>query len=176
MITIFGCTILFALVCFLLERQATKDFCWFSAGVGALGGLMIGTLISISVDLHIPMIKDKTLPTSIVAMRTKDGLSGSFVYGCGSLQGASKYTFLVKNSDGGIHPDFVWANDNVTIIEDPKLKDRGEFITLYQYPDRSHPLFYFSHCSTKTTEERLETTGYIFRVPVGSVVHQFSVE
>jgi len=141
----------------------------FAAAIGAFFGAMIaGTIICSMVPT-----KDVVYgPGKLVAMRSADGISGTFVWGSGSISSRTTYNFMQVLDDGSMKPGWVYADDLVRLIEDPELKNVGYWRTTIREVDPASPLNAWAlGTGTVSTTVRQE-----FRVPVGTVVQQFNVK
>ncbi len=137
--------------------------------IGAIGGLLVaGAIIA-----EIVPLKDVVYgPNTLVSMRSSDGISGTFILGSGSINSSPRYNFLLRMNDGSMAPDSVRANGLVRLIEDPSLQNTGFWSTTWREADKASPLYDWAI----GTSDRSRIVRQEFRVPVGTVVQQFSVK
>jgi hypothetical protein len=142
------------------------------SGFGALIGLFAGAIGALIIGSFVPKHDVVYGPATLVAMRTADGVSGSFVWGSGSINSRVTYNFLYRNKDGSLTPGQVVADSDVHIIEDASLQGVGYWSSTYSEADGSRPIANWGiaiHDSDVLTRQE-------FRVPVGTVVQSFSVK
>ena len=147
-----------------------KSFWWKTLGSGGVGtvlGLFGGLILSGLVPTH-----DVDYgPGILVSMRSSDGVTGAMIWGTGSIESQNYLHFMQKVEDGSMVPGSIPADSNVHIVEDPKLKDSGTWVTTMREPNTASPLWKFQIGPVIQTVERQE-----FHVPVGTVVQQFKVQ
>lgn len=153
------------------KRDMGKTIFWLIIDpfIGAVVGLFVGLIVFSSL---VPMKDVVYGPGTLVAMRSSDGVSGTFVWGSGSIGSSVTYNFLQKMDDGSMSPRSVPANDLVALIEDPELKNTGFWRTTINEVDKTSALYKWSIGAS----DRNRTVRQEFRVPVGTVVQQFSIK
>lgn len=137
--------------------------------IGAVVGLMLGLIVFASL---VPKVDVVYGPGTLVAMRSSDGVSGTFVWGSGSFGNSVSYNFLQKMDDGSMSPRSVPADNLVALIEDPELKNIGYWRTTIREADKKSALYKWSIGANDGNR----TIRQEFRVPVGTVVQQFSIK
>ena len=141
--------------------------------LGTIIGAVVGLFAALTVICYMLPMKDVVYgPAKLVAMRSSDGISGTFVWGSGSIGNRTTYNFLQRMEDGSMVPGSVPADDRVHLIEDPELKDTGFWRTTFVTADTTSPLYNWA----TFTRDRAYILRQEFRVPVGTVVQQFSIE
>lgn len=149
-----------------------KDF--MALGIGAGIGCIVGLLAAVTVmTSFVPRHPVVLGPATLVAMRSSDGISGTFLFGSGSIGSEASYNFLYQNADGSLTPNHITADSLVRIIEDNDLKDVGYWSTTVKRPDLSSP---WASWALLDSDDYVRTVKQEFRVPVGAVVHSFSVQ
>jgi hypothetical protein len=144
-----------------------------SSGVGIASALgLCGMAAALMFAQSVPMKDVVYGPAKLVAMRNLDGISGSFIFGSGSINSVNTYNFLQRMQDGSMVPGSVPANGLVHLIEDPELKNTGSWSITISEPDKSSPLYPWSIGA----ELRSKAVRQEFRVPVGTVVQQFNIK
>jgi hypothetical protein len=145
----------------------------FLAGgiVGPCAGAFVGFICAIVIGAFVPMKDTVYGPGTLVSMRSSDGLSGTFIWGSGSVNSTVTYNFMQRMDDGSLSPRSVYANDLVRLIEDPELKDVGYWRTTIRECDPNSALYNWGIF----LKERERYVRQEFRVPVGTVVQQFKV-
>ena len=149
-------------------------------GMAKLGGLAVGGVVGFVVGIIAGLIVSACTPrhdvvygpATMVSMRTTDGVSGTFVWGSGSIHGATSYNFMIKQQDGSITPRSVAADSLVAIIEDESLKDAGYWRTTFNEPDKDSALYKWGIGH----RDYVRIVRQEFRVPVGTVVQTFKVQ
>lgn len=145
----------------------------FGAGIGGVVGVFVGLFGGLAVANYVPTHDVVHDPATMVSMRTADGVTGTFVWGTGGIQGQTTYNFMIKQADGSISPRSVPADSYVAIVEDPSLTNVGYWRSTYRGMDRSSPLY---NWATGGSTRRYELVRQEFRVPVGTVVQTFKVQ
>lgn len=133
--------------------------------MGLIAGLVIG-------GCFVPKHDVVYGPGTLVAMRSSDGVTGTFIWGSGSISSQTTYNFLQKMDDGSMVPGSVPADRLVHLIEDPDLKNVGYWRTTKREADPASPFYQWSigaHDGDRVIRQE-------FRVPVGTVVQQFSIK
>lgn len=144
----------------------------FGGIAGPCAGAVVGFICALVIGSLVPM-KDTVLgPGTLVSMRSSDGLSGTFIWGSGSINSTVTYNFMQRMDDGSLAPRSVYADDLVRLIEDPELKDVGYWRTTMRACDEDSALFKWGIF----TKERERIVRQEFRVPVGTVIQQFKVQ
>ncbi len=153
------------------ERRLSKFLLGTIIGT-AIGGF-VGFVVALAViGEMVPMREVVYGPGTLVAMRSSDGISGTFVWGSGSVNNSISYHFLQKLNDGSMKPGSVYADDIVRLIEDPELKNIGYWRTTKIEADPTSSLYNWG----LGTGLRTRVIRQEFRVPVGTVVQQFSIK
>lgn len=141
-----------------------------AALLSGLISLLVGTLVAAMIAAFVPTV-DVEASQKLVAMRSSDSVSGTFIRGTGTINGTS-YDFMLKLDDGSMALGSVPANSVVRIIEDGSLNGNGYLITTIRKSDSNSMLYGWALFSdVKNIVVRQE-----FRVPVGTVVQNFKVE
>jgi|GEM_PF-726386 len=142
--------------------------------LGICGGLgwFIGCIVAATVTMNLPAKQVVYGPAHLVAMRSSDGLSGTFIWGTGSIGSATRYNFMMVQGDGSMVPGSVSADGLVHITEDKSMVGKGTWTSVMSVPDYSVPMAAWALHSGRPPE----LVRHDFRVPVGTVVQQFSVK
>lgn len=141
--------------------------------LGTIIGAVVGVFAALTVICYMLPMKDVVYgPAKLVAMRSSDGISGTFVWGSGSIGNRTTYNFLQRMEDGSMVPGSVPANGLVHLIEDPELKNTGFWSTTIREADKTSTLYSWA----LGTSDRTQTVRQEFRVPVGTVVQQFNIK
>ena len=175
MYTIMLCAVIGLIIAVMVAKRGERDRIGyiFDAIIGSVSGGVAGMIIAgIVICDHVPMKNVVVGPVELVAMRSSDGASGTFVWGSGSFGNQTTYNFLQRKEDGSMVPGSVPADDRVHLIEDPELKDTGFWRTTFVTADTTSPLYNWAIF----TRDRAYILRQEFRVPVGTVVQQFSIE
>lgn len=151
------------------RRNNTEFF--FNSFMGGFLGCVAGIIIAMMVSLVVPTTLTAKDPVTLVSMRNQDGLTGSFIFGSGSINSSMSYNFLMKQKDGSMVPGTVSSSEIVHFIEDPELKNIGYWQTTIRQSDPSHWLYNW----TIFHSDRNRVVRQEFRVPVGSVIQQFNI-
>lgn len=144
-----------------------------SAAGFTLAGAFVGTMFATTLfQAFVPMRETAQSPRLLAAMRSADGVGGSFILGSGIFRSQVSYHFLRKLENGSMVPVTVHASDMVYLTEDPELKNAGYWIETIREcdPNSWQYNWAFAH------HERARTIKHEFRVPVGSVVQQFNIK
>ena len=136
----------------------------------AIAAIIAVFVTSGNVDGHIPSVNREIGEWNLVAMRSSDGVSGSFVWGTGTIGGAIVYTVYIKNGDGSMTPWRIYADANTRIIEDASLQNKGTWRRTELVRDETSPLTKWAPISYRRGIYDTIT------VPVGTVVQSFSVK
>ncbi|MFA7339864.1 MAG: hypothetical protein WC028_23980 [Candidatus Obscuribacterales bacterium] len=145
----------------------------FGAIVGALIGAVVGLIVACTIISElVPMKNVVSKSIKLVAMRSSDGISGTFIWGSGAMSNRTTYNFMQLVEDGSMVPGWLPANHLVHLIEDAELKNTGSWCTTTREADKTSSLYRWAIGSS----DRTETVRQEFRVPVGTVVQQFSVK
>jgi len=150
------------------EGNLVTAFCY--GGVGVLLGCLFSAIIAQGLGEFLPYKNVTYGPSTLAAMRSSDGLSGTFVWGSGSIGQTMRYNFYVRNDDGSLTPCSAEANSAVRIIEDPSLHDVGYWTQVRSERDRSGLFAKFTIGSGEST-----IVQQTFQVPKGTVVQDFSL-
>lgn len=135
----------------------------FTAVFGMVGGQIH--------DKHLEYVQAKdTQP--IVALKSKDDIRGSFLFGCGSFGAYTKYRVYVKEKDGAYYAkDF--DTKNVGIIEDATPKNAClETHTLVRVSKKRWTNLFFPTSERK----EIEVLRRLVHVPPGTVIQEYRVE
>ncbi len=135
--------------------------------LSGLGGLIFSMLVGLAA----PTIEVKEPPVNLVALRSADGLTGTFVLGTGGINRTASYYFMVRHADGSMSPNEVDANNRVFFTEDSSLKDTGIWTRTVSQTDTSG-ICRLAFCSPSG----VKVVRNDFRLPPGSVVKRFSVD
>jgi hypothetical protein len=130
---------------------------------------LVGVIVGEVIDSHIPGKTTERGPFKLVALRSADGVAGSFVYGSGSINGVAYYRVLVQNDDGSMSPYEVVADSTTRITESHDLQNEGTWTQTVVAKDYSTPL------GNWAIGQDFDKTSNRFVVPAGSVVQSFSV-
>lgn len=144
----------------------------FSMIFGISFGAVVGLLTAIIICTLVPTRDVVYGPGKLVAMQSSEGVTGTFVWGFGNIGNRTSYNFMQRMEDGSMVPASVPADGLVHLIEDPELKNVGFWSTTMREADPTSRLYDWAiGASNRTTIVRQE-----FRVPVGTVVQQFSIK
>jgi hypothetical protein len=153
-------------------KRDTGSYVW-STIFGTTIGAVVGLVAAITVICHMVPMKDVVYgPAKLVAMRSSDGISGTFVWGSGSIGNRTTYNFLQRMEDGSMVPGSVPADGLVHLFEDPELKNTGFWSTTMREADKTSSLYPWA----LATRDRTRILRQEFRVPVGTVVQQFNIK
>lgn len=145
----------------------------FGLGIGTVIGCVVGLLLALAVIAPLtPRVETVYGPAKLVSMRSADGISGTFIWGSGSIGNSVSYNFMTVANDGSMVPNSVSASTLVHITEDANLKNTGTWTTTMLESDRNSPLFKWGIGHRDYTR----TLRHDFRVPVGTVVQQFNIK
>ncbi len=147
-------------------QQITRVRIWASLAFGAFVG---GWALCVAITCCAPVKQELVQSEQLVAMRTADGLSGTFVLGSGSISTQVDYLFYVQNADGSVSPRYLKAEPSVKIFQTSASPDRGEWNTYRLVVDPSWFLAGFTLRS-----DRPDSRTHVLIVPPGTVVQQFS--
>ncbi len=159
------------------KRSDKKD--QFSSASSIAGNCVLGIFIGAFIGGFVSLVIAKQIrvqvtsaPTTLVAMRSADGVSGAFIFGTGGLNNGTSYNFMTRSADGSMVPGSLPANGLVHITEVDSLKTTGEWTTTQMECDRKAALYDWAICIKFDTHLLRQD----FRVPVGTVVQQFKVQ
>jgi hypothetical protein len=153
------------------KRNSSKYI--VSTIAGTFIGAIVGIFAGLTVICYMVPMKDVVYgPAKLVAMRSSDGISGTFVWGSGSIGNRTTYNFLQRMEDGSMVPGSVPADGLVHLFEDQELKNTGFWSTTIREADKDSPLYPWA----LATRDRRQTVRQEFRVPVGTVVQQFNIK
>jgi len=153
------------------KRERSKYI--FAAIIGPFCGAIVGLVAALTVVCYMVPMKDVVYgQAKLVAMRSSDGISGTFVWGSGSIGNRTTYNFLQRMEDGSMVPGSVPADGLVHLFEDPELTNSGFWSTTIREADKTSPLYPWAI----GTSDRTRTVRQEFRVPVGTVVQQFNIK
>jgi hypothetical protein len=138
--------------------------------IGAIPGTFVGGVIGLIVLNFVPQHQVVYGPTTLVSMRSSDGVSGTFLLGSGGINSQMEYNYYVRNDDGTFTPYHQPANGLVRITEDKTLKDVGYWTTIMKEYDQSASISAWALGLNDRTILHQD-----FRVPVGTVVQSFNV-
>lgn len=169
-LTVVGLAI--GLLTYLKCSTNTLAECLFRTVMGGFIGLVVGFLTAMLCSPLVPKILVSNEPITLVSMRNQDGLSGSFIFGSGSINSNLSYNFLMKEKDQSMVPGSVLASEIVHFIEDPELKNIGYWQTTFRVSDPSH--WFYKWTVFHSDNKRIARQE--FRVPVGSVIQQFNIK
>lgn len=140
--------------------------------IGCVIGLFVGFIGAAIAGSFVPQKDVVYGPANLVAMRSSDGVSGTFIWGSGTIRQGTSYNFMMKLDDGSMTPGSVPADNLVRIIEDESLKNTGTWSTTIREADTTWPYYKW----TLFSRDRNKYVKQEFRVPVGTVVQTFKVE
>jgi hypothetical protein len=136
--------------------------------IGAFIGALVGLGAAISLFSYlVPRRNVVNKPVKLVAVRSSDGISETFIWASGELSNRTTYNFLQLMEDGSMVPGCVPANHLVHLIEDPELKDTGFWSTTINEADKTSPLYAWAIDTCDWTEPVRQE----FRVPIGTVTN-----
>lgn len=147
---------------------------WSKLGGFAIGGIIggvVGLIVSMVVSEFVPEREVVYGPATLVSMRSSDGLSGTFIWGSGSVGNRTTYNFMMKLEDDSLTPGSVDANSLVRIKEDSTLTNVGYWTQTRLEPDTTSEVYKWALVVGSGRIIREE-----FRVPVGTVVQTFKVQ
>jgi hypothetical protein len=142
---------------------STLALCAVGGVIGVLmGGVIASCLGSVYQTAESPLPKEE-----LISMRSSEGLTGSFVFGTGSIQDTSSFKFYVKNANGSFSKKSLAADDKVQIFEDQPegVGYRQTFVSVCENVRYPHWVV----CEQHTIRHELH-------VPKGSVVQSFTVD
>jgi len=157
----------------LLSRWKKETFSGvlvFSAAFGVIGGI-IGLFTALALAHFVPVKTARIGAFALVSMRTANSLSGTFIWGTGSIKSATIYRVYVKNVDGSDSPYSLPADPTAAIFEDANLHDRGEWTVTQTGYDSSAPLAKWA--INGANEPQIANQ---FHVPKGTVLNEFSAQ
>lgn len=137
----------------------------------ALAALVGGMAISASLQHTFTETYDEVRVSELAAMRTNNGLHGTFLLGTGSISTIKKYHYYELHEDGGYEAKSIDAK-GVLIYEDQEEGGRLIVTTCYRRP--LYPwlkYFIFGINSKKNCG-----VTYEFHIPEGSLVREFRLE
>jgi hypothetical protein len=143
----------------------------FTAVPYALCGIIIGIVLAGIISFFTPLHKVTSAPIKLVAMRSADGMSGTFIWGSGTMGSAHTYNFMMLEADGTFVPGSIAADGLVHIAEDRSLLGEGTWTTTAVKVDETSAIYRWSLLST----DKSFTVRHDFRVPPGTVLQQFSM-
>ncbi len=152
--------------------QSSRSKIFHDSIWGSLCGAIAGAVIAFIIGMTMPMRVVVSHPETLVAMRSSDGVAGTFLWGSGTIKNQVNYNFMLRMKDGSMAPHTVPADKAVRLIEDPELKNVGYWRTTTREPDTSSELYKWSIFSS----DRTRIIRQEFRVPVGTVVQQFNIK
>ncbi|HEY9755066.1 MAG TPA: hypothetical protein V6C97_07895 [Oculatellaceae cyanobacterium] len=173
--------VLFAVTAFFRDRRRKRKFDDKSSMLGALPGFAVITFIIAALGGYGQAYdRGEFLPTktvvgsirTLVAMRSVDSFSGSIFLGCGTVDGVTVYHLYVRNADGSMSPEQVYASPSVHIVEDKNLRGEGFWRVIQTVRDNSGPRAKWALIS----DDGVVSSYNEFDVPVGTVVQEFSVK
>jgi hypothetical protein len=138
---------------------------------GAVVMAIVVAIVSGFLNARIPSVTVNGGVWNLVAMRSSDGVAGSFVWGTGTIDGRIVYTVYIKNSDGSITPWRIIADANTRIIEDESLHNQGTWRREKEIRDPSSPLVKWAVGSGEA-----RSVSDVITVPKGTVVQSFSIK
>jgi hypothetical protein len=139
---------------------------------GFAGGAIVGIIGTLVLSEMMPMHDVVYAPRTLVSMGSSDGISGTFLWGTGSIGNSETYKFLERMEDGSMVPGSVLVDSRVHLFEDSELKNSGSLIITVNEPDKSSLLYRWDLGGGFKTVVRLE-----FHVPAGTVAYpQFSIK
>lgn len=103
------------------------------------------------------------------AMRTGEGVKGSFVIGSGVIGSSMKFQMYVVNNDGSVSPMEIAADSRVILVEDRDLENVGYLTVTVKKCDYSTAIANWVWRNSHWEE----LVSYELRVPVGAVLHDF---
>lgn len=139
--------------------------------IGAAAGILAGFFVALFLGFAMPKIRVAAEPVQLAAMRSSDGVTGTFMLGSGTVESTVRYRFMQRAEDGSFVPGSVRADDTVHIIEDHTLLCSGSWQTTYLVPDRQAWLYNWVVGADMLTEVARQD----FRVPAGTVQQQFNI-
>jgi hypothetical protein len=159
----------FAILGFLIGSVSGQSFFW--AVIGLAVGVVWGVSTAIGLSGYVRMRQVNLGTSSLVAMRRLDCLEGTFLLGSGSIHSQSSYSFLQLQDDGSVVPRSVPVNRLVHLTEDPQLQNIGYWSTIKEEVDSTHWLSKWALGAS----ERNRIVRQDFRVPSGTILHQFTI-
>ena len=152
------------------DSCATSEF-FDATTICTMIGAFVGTALAMAVGVVLPTPVVVNEAVKLLAMRSSDGLSGTFVWGSGSIGNKTSYNFLQAMDDGSMVPGSVEADGLVHLIEDPQLQNVGFWRTTIRQVDPNAALKSWAI----GTDSMKKIVRQEFRVPVGTVLQQFNV-
>ncbi|MBS2010672.1 MAG: hypothetical protein JST01_26720 [Cyanobacteria bacterium SZAS TMP-1] len=160
--------------CKKAERRVPVGEILYEGSWGLMIGVFVGFLLAYMViPFLVPTHSEVRGPATLAAMRSSDGAGSAFVWARGDASlGETEYHFFVRNADGSFTPGHIAADSRVRIIEQKDLVNVGYWTSVVEVSDLHSPWANWSiglsHVSSMVRQE--------FRVPVGTVVQNFSVK
>lgn len=127
--------------------------------------LLFGNLLG---DRIIPAKQVVSQSRTLVSLNSANSVSGTFVWGTGSIGGSSSYEVYVQNADGSKSPYSIFRSPLVRIFEEDNLKDTGTWTEFKHVADEDSTAakWFFSRPYFHT--DRIE-----LHVPRGTVRQDF---
>lgn len=106
------CTIVGLFIGLIFTSRDKRESCNYilNAILGTVVGGCVSILVGITVICHMVPMKEVVYgPGKLVAMRSSDVFSGTFVWGSGSISNRTTYNFLQRMADNSMVPGAVPA-------------------------------------------------------------------
>jgi hypothetical protein len=176
MFTIIAITVASVLIVFFFKgrRYVFKhpELTFWLAVCAGFPAIVVGFIVAALIGAFLVPIHQVTYgPARLAAMRSADGVEGTFIWGSGSISSNVVYSYYTAESDGSLAPHQMPADDVVRIVEDPNLKGEGFWTTTTSEADYSSPFAPWAI----GLGDRYTTLRQEFRVPRGTVISQFKV-
>lgn len=154
-------------LCLRCKLQANQKLAILLAVIGftGLGGHGLGLVFGSFAPLEYELVKG----TPLVAMRTAEGATGTFVFGSGRIEHEMIYMVYARNANGSFTPHRITADKQVMIFQNPALVNEGTWQTHRPVVDKT---WFLSGFAIIRDSERSHVHHLI--VPTGTVVQQFS--
>jgi hypothetical protein len=138
-------------------------------------GPVLGVVGADSVGQAVSSPRDCTHPYTLASIRTAETLTGSFILGCGEINGHIVYRCYIKNSDGGMQPFTFWDTKRVVIYEEDDLNGEGRLIAHVDnnLVDEDSRFAGWAIAPTYRTPTFSSCDWYELHVPRGSISHEF---
>ena len=170
MITVLVFALIGFVLIFFLEKERNCFDVEMGFAIGAIVGIVIAKLVGIPVGIFSPYVDEKTQEIPLIAFHDGQSVHGSFVFGCGSVDGEGVYLYYTKREDGGIVQGRKPADSSVIYERDRKDAVLETWIRETKTSTSKDGWWkYFAFPSDTFTSSYF----YKFFVPKGTVVRKF---
>lgn len=115
---------------------------FFLFNVTTFAFTLMGSLaFSLMLHDYVPTQVVASEAVELVALDSKEGFAGTFVWGSGEIGSNAFLEVWIKNDDGSVSPYRIPKTNSVHVFQETGLQDTGSWKNFYRVEDKDSPLY-----------------------------------